>query len=471
MHQNFKLVSLTYRNSPIQIRESVALNDTQAAALLQKLSSILAIEEALVLSTCNRTEVYYISDKDLSEEIIKLICIEKGILNADDYFQYFIHYHDAQEAMRHLFHVAIGLDSQVVGDMQITSQVKRAYQAAADENMAGPFLHRLLHTIFFTNKRVVQETPFRDGAASVSYAASELVYDLAAEIIQPRVLIIGLGEIGADACKNIGDSDNIDRLHQVTVMNRTFEKAQAMAAQYGFLARPYEEVYEAIQEADIIISAVALSDPLVTSALFEQFSDFTYKYFIDLSIPRSIAPEVDLLPGVLVYNVDDIRTKADEAMRKRIDAVPRVKEIIEEALHDLEGWAQEMEVSPTIHRLKNALEQIRQEEIARYMKNLDEKEARYVEKITKGMMQKIIKLPVLQLKAACKRGEAETLIDVLNDLFDLEKQHTPAEKSKHWAFPWSPGRIRIGFRQGIKWSTSGTIAICNGAFFIFSSKK
>jgi glutamyl-tRNA reductase len=428
MHNNFRLVSLSYRNAPIEIRERVALSEQQSAVFLQKLKGFTSVEEALVLSTCNRTEIYYVAEEDLSEEIIKLIRIEKEITEISNLAEYFIRYEE-RDAMRHLFHVAIGLDSQVVGDMQITSQVKRAYQASADENMAGPFLHRLLHTIFFTNKRVVQETPFRDGAASVSYAASELVYDLANEIINPRVLIIGLGEIGADVCKNIGDSDNFDKLFKVTVMNRTKEKADSLALQYGFASRAYEEVYDAIQESDIVISAVSLEQPLISRELFDQRKGFSYKYLIDLSVPRSIAPDVDDLPGVLVYNIDDIRNKADEAMRKRINAIPHVKEIIEEALSDLENWVQEMEVSPTIHKLKNALEQIRQEEIARYLKNLDDKEAEHIEKITKGIMQKIIKLPVLQLKAACKRGEAETLIDVLNDLFDLEKQQVTKNRS------------------------------------------
>ncbi|MFP4096650.1 MAG: glutamyl-tRNA reductase [Cyclobacteriaceae bacterium] len=428
MRNNFRLVSLTYRNSPIQIRERVALSTRESGDLLRKIREVISIEEALVLSTCNRTEVYYTAEDDLSDEIIKLISIEKTLSDISELENYFVRYNDEKEAMRHLFHVAIGLDSQVVGDMQITSQVKRAYQASADANMAGPFLHRLMHTIFFTNKRVVQETPFRDGAASVSYAASELVYDLANEIIKPRVLLIGLGEIGADVCKNIGDSDSIDKLFKVTLINRTQSKAADMAAKYGFTHRPFAEVKDAIQEADVVISAVSLDEPLITRSLFSTDKFLSYKYLIDLSVPRSIAPEVEDLPGILVYNIDDIRNKADEAMRQRINAVPQVKQIIEEALSDIEGWAQEMEVSPTIHRLKNALEQIRQEEIARYLKGLDEKEAETVEKITRGMMQKIIKLPVLQLKAACKRGEAETLIDVLNDLFDLEKQATPKIK-------------------------------------------
>jgi glutamyl-tRNA reductase len=148
----------------------------------------------------------------------------------------------------------------------------------------------------------------------------------------------------------------------------------------------------------------------------------SYKYFIDLSVPRSVESSVDELPGALVYNIDDIHAKVSAALQKRMESVPHVKEIIAQAIFEFNDWSRETAVSPTIHKLKNALEQIRQEELARHLKGMSAAEMQKVDQITKGMMQKIIKLPVLQLKAACKRGEAETLIDVLNDLFDLEKQ-------------------------------------------------
>jgi len=148
----------------------------------------------------------------------------------------------------------------------------------------------------------------------------------------------------------------------------------------------------------------------------------SFKYFIDLSVPRSVSPEVEEIPGVMLYTIDSIRSRADEALARRLEAVPHVREIIDEAVMEFNDWSKEMIVSPTIQKLKGALEQIRKEELMRFTKNLSDSELEKVERITTSMMQKILKLPVLQLKAACKRGEAETLIDVLNDLFNLEKQ-------------------------------------------------
>src|SRR5690606_14267910 len=158
-------------------------------------------------------------------DIIKLIGVHKGLDNIAQYFPYFVNIDNHEKAVQHLFRVALGLESQVVGDMQISNQVKKAYQYAADEDLAGPFLHRLLHTIFFTNKKVVQETTFRDGAASVSFAATEMVVSFNSEIHNPRILICRLGEIGKDVCKNLASYYKSG----VYITNRTLSKAHELA--------------------------------------------------------------------------------------------------------------------------------------------------------------------------------------------------------------------------------------------------
>src|SRR6478736_1817233 len=194
MLSNFKALSLSHKNAPVEVRELVSLDESLCKKLMMSLKDFTDATETLILSTCNRTEIYYSSNEDWSEEIIKLIGVHKGIENIQSYKSYFTILNDHNEAVSHLYHVSIGLESQVVGDMQIPNQVKHAYQWSAD---------RLMHTIFFTNKRVVQETSFRDGAASVSYATVELASELCADKVDPKVLIIGLGEMGADVCKNM----------------------------------------------------------------------------------------------------------------------------------------------------------------------------------------------------------------------------------------------------------------------------
>ncbi|MCS7003895.1 MAG: glutamyl-tRNA reductase [Cytophagales bacterium] len=417
----FKAISVNYKQAGLAVREKLSLSERETKTLLHQLKDILGISEALVLSTCNRTEIYYLSEKDYFSSIIHLLCQIKNITNPAEYHKYFISFNQTHQAVEYLFRVSIGLESQVIGDLQISNQVKKAYQWTADENMAGPFLHRLLHTIFFTNKRVVQETAFRDGAASVSYAAVELTEELCHSIIEPKVLVVGLGEIGADVARNFKASE---RFAEITVMNRTFATAQQIAQECGFRACAFERLWQEVEKADVIISSMSLPSPLFDSESVQKLN-FAFKYFIDLSVPRSVAREVEELPGVLVYDIDHINIRTSEALERRKSAIPQVESIVNQAIQEFLDWSREMIFSPTIQKLKSALEQIRQEEISKYLKRMDTEEAQKIDMITKNIMQKIIKLPVLQLKAACKRGEAETLVDVLNDLFNLEsvKEH------------------------------------------------
>ena len=172
----FKVIGISFQNTPIEVREFISLDENSAKFFLKRCEEVLGIQEIMILSTCNRTEIYYNSENDYDEQLISLLSSYKGVdgSSVKPYFQG----RQALNAVNHLFEVALGLDSKVLGDIQITNQVKRAYQWSSDEGLAGPFLHRLMHTIFFTNKRVVQETGFRDGTASLSSVAIELTQAL-----------------------------------------------------------------------------------------------------------------------------------------------------------------------------------------------------------------------------------------------------------------------------------------------------
>ncbi len=423
MDNSFKSVGISFESTPIEVREKLALNEGESKQLLNFIRDFTSATDVLVISTCNRTEIYYNNHEDLSEQLIKGLCLIK-YTDYTEVVDFFFTILNNQEAVRRLKNESLGLEAQEVGDLQIINQVKNAYQWSADEQMAGPFLHRLLHTIFFTNKRVVQETPFRDGAASVSYATKELVEELTVGLSKPSILVLGIGEIGKDVCKHLSEGN-----FEVSIANRTRQKADELAVQCGFDVFPFAQALVFEPNVDVIISSVAKAGPLLTKEFVTSLDIHSYKYFVDLAVPRSIDQNIENIPGALLYNIDTINNKATQALETRKGAIPRVKTIIEEALADFADWSKEMIVSPTIKKLKNALENIRQEELERYLKEADSMEAKMADKITKSMMQKVMKLPVLQLKAACKRGEAETLIDVLNDLFDLEKQSSAASKS------------------------------------------
>ena len=413
----FKAVSLTYKKAPLAIRELLALDEAACGRLLHKLQYEVGLSDLLVLSTCNRTEVYYSAESNQSAAIIEALGQVKGMINSIDWQPYFTIFSSTQAAIRQLFEVALGLDAQVVGDMQISNQVKRAYQRSAEAKAAGSFLHRLLHTILAANKRVQQETAFRDGAASTSYATLELVRELTAGMVQPRVLIVGLGEIGQDICRHFGKSK---RFAQVTVCNRTRFTADSLAAENNLQVLDFERIADGLLNADVVISSVTASSPFFTRSLVGALGIERPLFFIDLSVPRSVDADLEGVPGVLVYNIDTIQNKASQALAQRLAAIPLVHTIIEESMSTLQDWMREMQVTPTIQKLKSTLEQLRQQEMGRLQKKVSANEARLLDEVTKSLTQKFLKLPVLQLKAACQRGEADQLTAVLVELFALE---------------------------------------------------
>ncbi|OZI06174.1 glutamyl-tRNA reductase [Siphonobacter sp. BAB-5385] len=418
MANTFRAISLSYKTAPLAVRELVALDESEAKTFSLKLKELFGFQDILAVSTCNRTEIYYTAEADYAESIIKLLAIEKGLEKPADLPEYFVNLNDQTQAIRHLFEVATGLHSQVVGDLQIPNQVKHSYQWAVDADVASPFLHRLMHTIFFASKRVSQETSFRDGAASVSYATVELIADLTQNHTLPKVLVVGLGEIGTDVVKNLADKG----FAQITLLNRTYAKSVSLAEGTDFRVADWENLEAEVAQADVIVSSLRVATPLFTKAFVEQLNILTFKYFIDLSVPRSVAPQAEEVPGALVYAIDDIQAKANAALQRRLESVPQVHRILDEAMAGFQDWSKEMVVSPTIQKFKQALDQIRKEELARQLKHLTPQEAEKFDKLTSNIVNRILRSPAVNLKNACRRGDADQLADVLSELFDLERQ-------------------------------------------------
>lgn len=416
MFEHFKYLSLSHHNAPVQIRELIYLNEEECRKLYQLQKDYLNLQDCLVFSTCNRTEIYYHSDKDLSHSFISFLGHIKGIQNIEQYTQYFDIASDPYQAVEHLFEVSAGLHSAVLGDIQIANQIKEAYKIAVECGSTGPLMHRLMHTVFHANKRIHQETVFREGTASVSYAASQLADSLAEQIIGPKALVIGAGEMGREVAINLKNTC----IKDITLCNRTFEKAQELAKEHHFSVLPFEQLPNKVKDFDVIIVAASGEKPVIESIHFAD-APFKLYFVIDIAVPRGVADDVSKIPLLSLYNIDDLKNEITEAQEARKKAIPAVKNIIHETVQEFYEWTRELELSPVINKMKEALEQIRQEELKKFVKNASQAEIERMEALTKSIVQKIIKLPVLQLKASCQRGQSETLIDVLNDLFDLEK--------------------------------------------------
>lgn len=415
---NFKAISLTHKGVPLKIRELFALDKPCCERLLRYFKEFTDLRQVMILSTCNRTEIYYVSHEIRTESLIKIVAIEKGLNNIERFFKYFVAYNNHDDAVRHLFQVAAGLDSQVLGDKQIPHQVKTAYQWSVDYDMAGPFLHRILHTIFYTNKKIVRETSFRTGT-SVASVTCDLLQTFKIKRKPLNILIIGLGKIGSDLCRKLSKLD----YNSVTLINRTFEKAAALSREYGFDTKSFKQLIPAIKRANVVISTVADKKPLISRGIMKKVGALTEnKYFIDLSLPRSIAGDLAHTPWMVVYNLDTLKEHTGKAKKGVETEVPVVESMIAKSISEFKQWCKTMEMAPAIHRFKNALEKIRRQEIAHYLKNLSPHEKVAIEIVSKGMVQKIVKLPIMQLRIACQKGEAAAKLGVLMDLFDLEKE-------------------------------------------------
>lgn len=420
MFKFFKAILLSYNTAPVGVREIFALSKEESKILLNSIKENTEIQEALIISTCNRTELYYSSIDDLSDLLLDLLCQLKdsslGI--AKENFEIL---NEQEDAIRHLFNVAAGLDAKVMGDMQIVGQVKAAYELSVEMEMAASFLHRLMHTVFFTNKRIVKETAFRSGIASVSFASSELIEELIENKEEVHVLVIGIGKMGKDVCKTLVELG----FSNITIINRTISKSEELAAELSQKCKintgTLENIYEHIQEADVVVSAAETEEPIIKVEGLKGINYMKHKFFIDLSMPRNIEKEIEELPGIVLYNIDDIELKTSEAVQLRKSSIPQVRVIIEESIIEFSEWYTNMKVSPVIQKMRETFEQIREEEIERYKRKMSLEAQEIVEILTKSIIQKIIKNPVLHLKAACVRGESESMIKILNDVFDLNK--------------------------------------------------
>lgn len=410
--KSLRVVSISHKKADISIRGKFSFSEPEVSTFLKQLKEILGICEAVLVSTCNRTEVFYVSDRiEDDQQVVKLLCVSKGIGVYENYTSYFDFY-QADEALIYLFSMAVGLKSQVLGDIQILGQVKQAYNLSVNADMAGTYLHRLMHTIFFTHKKINQETTFKQGAASVAYNALKIMEDHFDGSLNHKVLVVGAGQMGTDICRNLSKLGYTD----ITVTNRTFEKALDLASECNIKAVPSDRLDVDILKYNIVFMAVSRNTPLYQISKFNQSE---VSLILDVSSPKSVRNDTSNL-DVKLYNIDDIGLLTKHTMDARTEAIPQVESIIKESVAEFKVWLKETSFTPSIKKFKETLEDLRTQALIPYIKNVDEEQSQIIDDVTKKIVQKIIQLPVLQLKNACQRGNAEALSESLNELFNLE---------------------------------------------------
>lgn len=416
------LIGLNHKTASVDVRECLAFDDQEARTALAGLRGVSSIDEAVLISTCNRVELLVAAkEAEAAVGAAKSFLAEFKNIPLDD-FESNLYLHQGEEAVRHLFRVAASLDSMMVGEPQILGQVKNAYRTATEEKTSGVVLNRLLHRTFFVAKRIRSETGIGDHAVSISYAAIELGRKIFGDLAAKNVLLIGAGEMAELAVEHLMRHKS-DKIY---VANRTFERGVDLAGKYKGTAIRMEEVPEYLSQSDIIISSTGAHGYILKK---DQVKGVMRKrrnrpiFFIDIAVPRDIDPEINSLNNVYVYDIDDLKGVVDENIEDRNREAMKAERIIEEAVIHFRQWFQGLGVVPTIKSLRakvHALAQEETEKTLQQMNHLSDEDRQAIERMTQALINKILHDPTRYLKSNGCQKDREVSLDVARKLFGLD---------------------------------------------------
>jgi glutamyl-tRNA reductase len=425
------LVGLSHKTAPVEIREKLTFPAHRQEEALSLLLATPDVAEAVVLSTCNRTEIYAVTavGSDGPGAIVDFLA-DYHDLDRHDLVRY-LYFSEGEAVVRHLFRVVASLDSMVIGEAQILGQVKEAYEHAFSNDSAGRIFNKLFRQSFEVGKRVRSETDIGENAVSISYAAVELAKRVFDNLSGRTVLILGAGKMSELTAKHLVSNG----VKTVLVANRTYERAEELACRFCGLAIRYEELFERMREADILISSTAathyvLGKEQVASAMCGRKGNPLF--LIDIAVPRDIDPEVNELDDVFLYDIDDLNGVVESNLEERMREARRAEEIIAEEMVAFERWIESMEVVPTVAAMRAKAEQVRSAELEKALKRLgglSEKELQTVEQLTASIVNKMLHGPTARLKTVAGEKDGYDYIEAARFLYGLDEN--PEGASPH----------------------------------------
>jgi glutamyl-tRNA reductase len=392
------LFGLNHVTAPLEVRERLSFKKQEANLVMRELREEGVFAENLLLSTCNRTEIYGLANRaDESLDRLRLILsdlrhVETHILQDHGYT--FLNV----GAVQHLFRVAAGLDSLVIGEVEILGQVKDAYRDATGADTSGPFLNRLFQHCFRVGKRARTETGISDGAISVGSIAVELALKVLGRLDGKTALLIGAGETGRLVATHLISAG----IGKITVTNRTKSKADELALELGGTSLDFGAYASKVSDYDLVVTAVGAPERTVTRSMLKAKRG-GYPLLIDLGVPRDIDPEIDKLSDAIVYNIDDLESLAKEKIERRMREVPRVEKIILDETTQFIKWYDSINAQNTITDLRMKLESLQNETLEKWSGKLNPQEMKAVERVTGELLNKILHLPSQSLKG-CELG-------------------------------------------------------------------
>jgi glutamyl-tRNA reductase len=420
---NIVMIGVDHTGAPIALRERLACSNGQVSSILS--AAQLVTQESVLLSTCNRIELYAVcaDAKNPRELLLHLLSQTRQV--AEEELEAYCYYLHDEEAIVHLFGVACGLYSLVPGEVQIQGQVADALEIAQKEGYAGPVLSALFRAALGAGKRARSETGISRNAASVSHVAVQLARHLFPQFAEACVLLVGSGQMSELAARNLRDNG----AQRLVIINRTHEHAAQMAAALGATHRTFAELAEALLDADIVISSTTSPYALITYEMMQRVIERRSGrslLLIDIALPRDIEPAVATLPGIHLYNLDDLHTEVERGIQLRLQETEQVQRIIAEEAKDFKRWLASLSVVGTITDLRHHAELLRQQEFERAMRHLSsslsERETAAIQELTTRFMNKLLHTPMLRLKDAAASGHGHMYAEALRYLFDLEEK-------------------------------------------------
>jgi glutamyl-tRNA reductase len=423
------LVGISHRTAPVELRERIDFQARGIDSALKALTGRDAASEAVIVSTCNRAELYTVCEDVGSARaaVADFISSYHGV----DQAQLQPHVYDVAdlEAARHLFRVAAGLDSLVVGEPQILGQVKDAHTAAAAAETVGPMLNRLFHASFAAGKRVRTETGLGSGAVSVGFAAVSLSKKIFGDLKGRTVLVIGAGEMGKLTALHMKSQG----ARQVTIISRTMaHAARAAEAIGGASAAPWEELDDLLSRSDIVITATGAAAPVLTKAHVEAVMRPRRNrplFIIDIAMPRDVEAAAGEIEQVFLYNIDDLQATVRENLARRASEVTRAEAIVTEEVERFGAWLRSRGAIPTVVALRQRFEHIRRAELERLAASLPPESRARVDDITRLLVEKLLLTPTEQLKALGDPETVGTYSEALTRLFELDRRPAGADDS------------------------------------------
>jgi glutamyl-tRNA reductase len=442
MSDRLLALGISHKTAPLALRERLALPEGRAAGVMRELVANAEVDEAVAISTCNRTEIYIVASDPVEAESAALAALSRQAGIPPTELLGSLYSPRGMEAARHLFGVAAGLESMIVGEAEIQGQVKRAYELALVEGATGPITNRLFRDALATGKRARHETAIGRSRVSVSSVAVELARGTLGELDSRRVLVIGAGENGELTAKALRERG----VETVFVANRRYDRAIGLAQRFGGHAVRFDDLPRELEDADIVVSSTASPHQLVGREELElvmETREGRPLLLIDIAVPRDIDPTVRELPGITLFDMDDLQREVARSLSAREAEVVHVRTIIEQQVESFGDWLASLDVVPTIAALRERGEEIVQRvlrENEQRWESLSEADRARVELLARTVVGRLLHEPTLRMKGSAERGGAYVQLQALRELFGLDpdapdferdaEEHAPADVAR-----------------------------------------